>query len=443
MTGSRLGPSRGPDAVSLLTVYICLLLAVPAPMVVGPLGSAGSPATILAIGGFCWWLWFHIQRDHVITTGRQPVRVVMLAWLIVMVVVYVHAMSQPIPADEISPADSGLLRLIGMAGLVLVANDGVPGLYRHRALARRLVLGVSLVAALGIVQLATKRLWVDEISIPGLTPGASSWTLATRSGLIRPSGTATHPIEYGMVLTTVLPLAMALARSSPSRRWLYRVGLGVIGVSVLLAISRSAMICAAVAVTVMVMSWPLMAKLRALLFVGVVAAVVFVTVPGVLGTITNLFTGIQNDASVDSRTGSYDIAGEFIARHPFLGRGFGTFLPKYWILDNGYLGLLIEGGVVGLVGLLLVISVGGIAARHAAHAARDPFDAEIARALVASACAGAAGLAFFDTFAFPQSAGIFFLLIGMAGASWRLTGAREARRARRARNVREQVGAAL
>ena len=50
---------------------------------------------------------------------------------------------------------------------------------------------------------------------------------------------------------------------------------------------------------------------------------------------------------------SYAIAGEFIGRAPIFGRGFSTFLPSYRILDNQYLGLLIETGIVGLVAFLV------------------------------------------------------------------------------------------
>ena len=95
-----------------------------------------------------------------------------------------------------------------------------------------------------------------------------------------------------------------------------------------------------------------------------------------------------------------------------LGRGFGTFLPKYWILDNGYLGLLIEGGILAIAGLLTLIVVAAIAARRARRAAVDDFDRALAQALVAAIAAGACGLAFFDTFGFPQTAGCFFLFIG-------------------------------
>jgi len=51
----------------------------------------------------------------------------------------------------------------------------------------------------------------------------------------------------------------------------------------------------------------------------------------------------------------------------------------------------------------------------------DEFDRGLAQALLASIAAGACSLAFFDTFAFPQSAGCLFLILGMAGAMRRLT----------------------
>lgn len=435
MPRSHIGPSRGVDAVSVLTAYVVLLMAVPAPMVVGPLGSAGSPANLLAIAAFFWWLWYHIQRDEPLQQGFQPIRVGMLVWLLVMLVVYVHAMAGPIAGDEISPADSGMLRLVGWAGVLLVANDGIPSLERNRVLVRRLVVCVGLVAVLGVVQLVTGQLWVDRIDIPGLSP-ASAGEVARRSGLIRPSGTATHPLEFGMVLTMMLPLAVVYALRAAKRRWLFMTFLLAIGFTIFLSISRSAMICALVAVVVLISSWRPAAQLKAVAFMLAMFVLVYLSVPGLLGTISRLFTGVSDDPSVASRTGSYDIASDFISRSPILGRGFGTFLPKYWILDNGYLGLLIEGGVIGLTALLALVVIGIAVARKARTYATDPFDREIAQALFASLAAGASGLAFFDTFGFPQSAGCFFLVLGLAGSTWRLTRADAKEREERAVGTR-------
>lgn len=406
-----------PDATTALTVYVVLLLAVPASMRFSPLGSAGSPATVLGIVLFFWWAWSHLQGGVPLTRGHQPVRTAMLAWLLIVIVVYVHAMAFPIPSDEISTADSGLLRVLSMAGVLLTASDGLTSLDRARALARRLVLGVGIVAVLGLVQNFTGQLWVDRLVIPGLS-SAPPGELVSRSGLTRVSGTSTHPIEFGVVLSMGLPLAIAFVRTSATHRWRYGLLLAAMAVAIFLSISRSAIVCAVVALVATMWTWPLREKVWGALCLLAISMLVYLTVPGVLGTVTKLFTGASEDSSVQSRTGSYDIAWHFVERSPWVGRGVGTFLPKYWILDNGYLGLFIETGVLGMVGLLAVIGTALLAALRAAAVLDAGPDRELARSLLASVSAGAAALAFFDTFGFPQSASIFFLSIGLAGG-WR------------------------
>lgn len=408
------------DATSVLTVYVVLLLAIPSPMTVGALGSAGSPSTILAVGALFWWMWFHVHRTRPLVREHQPVRAAALAWLTVMLVVYVNAMSSAIPGDEISPADSGLLKLAGWTGILLVANDGIVNLDRFRTLLRRLVIGVGLVGLFGLFQYVTKQLWVDRLHIPGLSAGTADWFLSVRNGIVRPSGLSTSPIEYGVVLSMVFPLAMVFAMGGPGRRWIYRLALCAISLAILLSISRSALLCSAVGVVVLASSWSASARLKAMAFAGVAAIVVYLASPGVLSTIIQMFTGASDDPSVLSRTGSFDIAEAFINTSPLLGRGFGTFLPRYWILDNGYLGMLIEAGIIGCLYLVFLIITAMWAGRQARRLARSEFDRSVAQAIVAAIAAGASGLAFFDTFAFPQTAGTFFLIIGMAGAALRL-----------------------
>jgi O-antigen ligase len=148
--------------------------------------------------------------------------------------------------------------------------------------------------------------------------------------------------------------------------------------------------------------------------------VVFLSVPGLLGTVTGLFTGIGDDSSAQSRTGSYAIASEFIERSPLFGRGFSTFLPKYRILDNQYLCLAIEIGLIGLVAVLGLFVVGALCARRMRVVGRDERTRQLGQALAASICAGAAGLALYDGFGFPMATGTHFLMLGLAGAGLRL-----------------------
>lgn len=410
---------RTADATPVLTVFAVVLLGIPAAMRMTALGSAGSPATLMALTLFLWWLWFHLQRDQPLPALSQPVRSAMLIWILVVTVAYVHSMSIPLPYDERSPADNGLLRILALGGVLLVVNDGLRSLDRLHTLVRRIVIVAGLMALLGLIQYVTQQLWVDRLVIPGF-PQSSELGLASRSGLVRPSGTATHPIEFGVVMTTVLPLAITCARNAVRRRWVYWSIVFIISFGVLLSISRSAIICGVVGLAVLLSSWPLVARLKALLFLVALLTIAFLTVPGLLGTLTNLFTRIGSDTSVSSRTGSYGVAWDFIERSPWIGRGAGTFLPKYRILDNGYLGVVVETGIIGLTALLAVIVTGFLAARHAMRLARSDIDRNVAAALSASIAAGGAALPFFDTFAFPQSAGCLVLALGLSGALRRL-----------------------
>ncbi|RYB94900.1 O-antigen ligase domain-containing protein [Nocardioides oleivorans] len=408
---------RGFDATSLLTIYLVLLWGIPSSMVVPSLGSAGSPSNLLGVGAFFWWLWFHVRRTEPHTTGFQPVRAAMLGWLLVMFLVYAHAMSGPIPGDEVSVADNGILRLLGMAGILLLASDGITTYDRLHTLLRRLALAAGAVAILGFVQYVTHQLWIDRLSIPGLTSAAVT-ELGARAGFARPSGTSASAIEYGVVLAMALPLVISLAGGT-YHRWAFRLMLVPMILSIYLSVSRSAYLCAAVGLLVLAFSWTNRQRLQALGFMAVVSTALYVSVPGLLGAILGLFSNADSDPSVASRTGSYEVAGAFIANSPVLGRGFGTFLPRYWILDNGYLGLLIEGGVLGLGGLLLLLATGFFAARRAGNGVPLE-DRQLSRALMASILAGATSFAFFDTFAFPQTSGCVFLVLGVAGAMRRL-----------------------
>ncbi|MEU6138166.1 O-antigen ligase family protein [Nocardioides sp. NPDC047086] len=411
---------RSVDAATILTVYIVVLLSIRSVLVVPALGTAGAPATIVAIGAFLWWVWYHVQRFYRIDLGFQPLRFAVLGLLLTVMASYVLAMSGPMPGNELTPADSGLLKMIGLAGLAMVASEGISSLDRLHAVARRLVIGIGLVAVLGLAQFVTREALVDRISIPGLSARGIEIGLYERSGMPRLSGTSTHPIEYGVILSTVLPVVIVYALHAPTRRWLYRAILVVVSITIFMVISRSAILCTAVAIIVLALRWTWRMRLVALGCGAAISGLVYLLVPGMLGVITGLFVGAGDDASVASRTDSYGVAFQFIARDPWLGRGPGTFLPQYWILDNQYLGHTIETGLIGMAALLAVILVAAFTARSAREAATTDFDRELAQGLLAAILAGATAMAFYDLFAFPQSSGCFILVVGLSGALYRL-----------------------
>jgi O-antigen ligase len=156
--------------------------------------------------------------------------------------------------------------------------------------------------------------------------------------------------------------------------------------------------------------------------VGAGLSAVYVILPGVLGTMLRLFTGISEDASTRSRTDSYALAFEFIRQHPVFGRGLSTFLPRYRILDNQYLGLLIEAGIVGLVAFLALLVTALVVALRLSRTLLDPSDRSLARSLMATIACAALSCATFDVFGFPQVSGMLFFAIGAIGALIRFGG---------------------
>jgi O-antigen ligase len=159
--------------------------------------------------------------------------------------------------------------------------------------------------------------------------------------------------------------------------------------------------------------------------IGAVVAVVLVgvmglTVPGLVGTLRGLFVSLSDDPSVQSRTNSYAVAMEFIERSPLLGRGLGTFLPRYWILDNMYLQFVIEAGILGILAMLGLFVTAMVVARRAGRLLPEGRDRDLTTGIMAGIASGAVAFAFFDALSFPQAACCLFLLVGMSGAYFRI-----------------------
>ncbi|WP_246006235.1 O-antigen ligase family protein [Georgenia muralis] len=405
-----------PDSVTWLTVYLVLLLAIPSRLVLQPLASAGAPSQLFALVGLLWWAWYQVSRWNVADTWHGPVRTALAAFLASVALSYIGAMLRPIEADEVSTADVALIAAASWAGTFLVAHDGIPSRERLDLLVGRLAMGGGLLALLGLVQFATRQTLVDVIDIPGLSANQQAFDFE-RSGFTRPSGTATHPIEYGVVLTMFLPLALHSAfharHTSLVARWLPLAAMALI---IPLSLSRSAVVGTVVCLLVLMPTWPAARRRLALVSGAALLGVVFVTVPGVLGSFTSMFTQIENDPSARSRTDSYGLVLDFVADSPLIGRGLGTFLPKYWILDNQLLLLLVTVGVLGLATFLATLTAAVVVLTRLRRSSRDADTRDLAQTLVASLAAGTAGLAFFDGFAFPMTAGTLFLLLGMSGA---------------------------
>jgi O-antigen ligase len=417
-------PAGGPDAVTFLTVFIVLLFGIPTDRTITALGAIGSPAFLWAAVGGLWWCWHQLQRSTTATQrGGGPVRIAALVYLGAVAVSYAGAMFRGLPTGESSPADTGLVRAVVWVGLVLLVSDGIPNLDRLLVLVRRLVLAAALLALLGLLQFVTKQSLIDWFSLPGLSASDDA-SLQTRSGFARAPGTASHPLEYGFVLSTILPIALSLALwdtvRAPITRWL---SVGLIALAAALAVSRSTLLGMAVGLALLLPTWSRRIQLAAVGSVALLVVGVYVAVPGMVGTIRGLFEGIGgSDSSASSRIGSYDLVAQFVAQNPVIGRGVGTFLPQYRILDNQVLQSAIEIGLLGVAALFALSITALVVTRFPRGGRSSGIELRVGHGLGAACAVGGVLLATFDVFSFAMATGVFFLVLGMAGAHFRLRG---------------------
>ncbi len=413
----------GFDATALLTVYLVLLLALPSNLRVGALGSIGRPSVLWGLVLLAVWTFSRLQaRDHDVRPVRQPVRFAFAAFFVIALVSLAAALLRGQPADQVSPAITGIVRLASWAGVLFVALDGIRTMNDVTRLVRRLAIGASLLAVLGLLQVMTKQNLIDFYgSIPGMLLTAEGG-ITERSGLVRATGTAYHPLEYATTLMSAYPLviAAALAAGFRARRsrwsWLWWAAVVLIAALALIGVSRSAIIGFLFVAVAMVPALPRTTRaIVAVTGIGL-AAVVSVLIPGIMRTTLTLFTGAETDSSTQSRVGALDRAPEFIGESPVIGAGFGTFLPRYYIFDNQWVMTAVELGVLGVVAFAAVFATAIWSAGQARHQSGQPDVRLVGYALIVSMLATGLMFAFFDGLAFPIAAGLLFFYAGLCGA---------------------------
>lgn len=404
------------DAVSVLTFYLFLLLAIPSDRGIGPLGGAGSPSTIFGLGMLLWWVWHHVRRIRPHEFRRlQPIRITFLLFILAIVVSYVVAATTSLPFTDQNSSNMVLLNIASYVGVVLVANDGINDPDRFLVLLRRLSLAGGLYAVLGLVQFFSGHNIVDSIQIPGLASGGTGG-VDTRGDFVRPESTARHALEYAAVLSMVLPLALTMAIRESHRKLFPRwFPVAAIFMAAFLSVTRSALLGIVAVLLLLIPTWEPAVKKLALWAALAGAAVLYVVVPGLSGTIIGMFSG--SDPSVDSRTDSYSVLGGYLSVSPVFGRGLGTMGPQYRIFDNQYIGFLIEIGIVGTAAFA-IMALTAMISMFVRRRGLEPVLGALGPALCAAVMAGALLSAFFDSFHFPQAMGIFFLIIGLCGAHW-------------------------
>jgi O-antigen ligase len=419
-------PRRGADGATLAVIFVVALLVIPARLVLRGIPLSLSPASVIAMLIGLTWLCAHFTSTLGVAKGRNVVRTGLFIYGVALLATYGYSTFAPLPMDELSLADHAIVLLVAVVGLGLGLVDGVRGADRLDFVLKAVVVCGAFAALVGVLQFLADFDLTKYLKLPMLRYSSEETLIEVeRGGMRRVGGTMGHPIEFGVVCSMILPLAVHYAfrakeRLEPVRRWW--ICAGIIACGLMFSVSRSAVLGAAAAAVVLFIGWPTRVRLRALAVVAGFLVLMKFTVPGLLGNFYNLFSNAGTDDSVKWRTHDYPIALDEIMRHLWFGRGYGTwYAPKHQVFDNQYILTMVEGGVVGMVGFLIAFGVGIYAAIRVRVLSRDPLRRDLALAIVAGLFVPLVGSATFDLVSFKTAEGLSFLLIGAAGALLRFT----------------------
>jgi hypothetical protein len=414
---------RRADGTTLVCVYCGILFILPSHLIVAAIPLALAPSMLF--GMVLGLLWFCAQMLNTVgmAKGRSLVRTSLFLFALSQLATYGFATYGYLPGDEMKATDRSVITIMAVVVVGIMACDAVRGLGRIDKVLRLIVYGSTFMAVVGLIQFFVGVDPTHYMIIPGLRPVADVNTLLQRSIFRRPSGTAGHPIEYGVVCAIAAPLATHYAFRAikfQRRVWPWWTCLGILAVGALVSLSRSAILGLLAAALVLLPTWPGKRRLQAVGVTIAFTAVMRLFIPGLIGTLFSLFNNLSGDPSIQHRQQDYARADVQIAVHPLLGRGFGTYLPqKYGPLDNQYLGTLVENGAVGLAALILILLAGFYAALRFRMATKDPVLRDLGQTLIACLSVISVADATYDAFGFIMATGVCFMLVGLAGALWR------------------------
>jgi polysaccharide biosynthesis protein PslJ len=258
-----------------------------------------------------------------------------------------------------------------------------------------------------------------------------------RGERLRTYASAEHPIALSAVLAMLAPVALALRLGGGGRRWYVAAAFLTLGA--LATVSRTGVVMLLVIGLVFLWLRP-MDTVRLWWLIIPLVFIVHAVLPSTMGSLKSSFFpegGLieEQRSSAGSRTAGGRVADlaptlAEVSRKPFLGVGYGSQVvhgqqaqdfqnppevaaeaAKARILDNQWLGTLLEVGILGVLSWLWFFR--RFIARVARAAKADHSERGWMLVAIASAVfAYAVGALTFDAFAFVQSVFVLFILIG-------------------------------
>lgn len=266
----------------------------------------------------------------------------------------------------------------------------------HSRLERRIVVGAAVLACIPMAVLAI----LQEIRMPGvaqlvvrLTGGVTAGSAQSTGSLLRATGAFQNWASLaGYLLPIVLVLvALAVARTEVrGRRWFVAAGL-LAAMALVLTIEQSVILCALVAVAVIVRRLDESGRLTKWLVAGVVV-VVLLAAPYLIERLVSEVGGAAGTGRVGwvPQTLSFRWSVWTKQYLPAIGArplsGYGVVLPSsiQWPFpESQYVAFLVEGGIPMLV-MFVVLAWAMLSATASAARSADPFDRALGLALTGS-----------------------------------------------------------
>ena len=293
---------------------------------------------------------------------------------------------------------------------------------------------VSFGAVLGVLAVIETRTGFTPFThlnriMPFLQPLPVDLTSA-RGVRLRAFASSEHPIALGALLVMLVPFAVYLGAATKKLIWWACCGALMIGATA--TVSRTAIVMLVVELGVIAaMRWQDVRRLWPLVFPLI--ALVHFALPGTIGTLHSAFFpsgGLvaeqethANSLSTAGRVADIAPSLDQFEKRPFEGGGLGTRITtgpdaNGRLLDNQWLGLLIDMGVLGTLSFVWLVLR---SVRGQLHLARsDPGLTGYLPLAIGAAVAGySVGMFTYDAFSFTQTTFVFFVILGL-GASYEL-----------------------
>jgi len=262
--------------------------------------------------------------------------------------------------------------------------------------------------------------WGEKI-VPGVSPPPDfgAYDSIGRKTIVGPDG---HPLAAAMSLAMVLPFAvMGVFRAERTKQ---RVFYGLAAALLLggaVATQRKTALIVPVAALVVVAAYRPKLALRRLPLGLVLVALIVTAAPGALKGVADQLkpSAVTGVLSTKDRVSDYDATRPDVLNHLFVGRGYDSYDQKrYRILDNEYLTLLVNVGVLGVISFVVLMFC-GMRLAHRCARSRDPDRAWFGPAAVAAILGLTIGNALLDTLTYPQLPYLFCFVAAFATISAR------------------------